>query len=416
MSYTRLLALSLTLLVLGAAPLCAQPPTPGAAFAKGIAAGSPLPPTLNQTFSYYLALSNAGNVPLDEVFVVDFLPIEMVLSSVTTGTYSNLGNFAPGVGVQVSYYTSTAPGTPTILGTSPDTTTNTTLPAPALAPGEYVIALRWEYGQAAVGMQTLVRPLITGQFVNPDNAGGPVAFGDIIENCAFFSAVYTAGNADVDRSDCRPFALSGPFVLFDPTKESLSGPGPFAPGESVSWRLRVSSTVQSSDPAPLADLIVSDLLPDGLAFAAWSFDDQGTGLPAPQVFEQLPNFAGTGRTLLRWRWQAGSGSLAVGQHVNIDLETTIGIGVPPGSVGNIFKLDNDTPGLQLRCAGQLDPDVFDVDGDADTSEGLCAGGVAVAIGAVAPIPTLDRAGLLLLVLLLVAVALRQLLRARRATP
>jgi len=94
MSYTRLLALSLTLLVLGAAPLCAQPPTPGAAFAKGIAAGSPLPPTLNQTFSYYLAHGTNSST-------ADFLRVSVV-GATTSVVLQELGSTANDNGAWVT--------------------------------------------------------------------------------------------------------------------------------------------------------------------------------------------------------------------------------------------------------------------------------------------------------------------------
>jgi hypothetical protein len=49
-------------------------------------------------------------------------------------------------------------------------------------------------------------------------------------------------------------------------------------------------------------------LPVDLIFSSWTLDDQGTGLPAPQVFENIPNCQNTGRVLLRWHWNAGSGN------------------------------------------------------------------------------------------------------------
>jgi hypothetical protein len=64
----------------------------------------------------------------------------------------------------------------TLWGSSPNTTTNTTLtsPPPGLGAGEYLTRIRWEYGQVAVGMNASATPRITGQIVNPDLAGGPV--------------------------------------------------------------------------------------------------------------------------------------------------------------------------------------------------------------------------------------------------
>jgi len=348
-------------------------PSPGAALQKNVSGSSPNPPTLNQTFSYELVPSNNGNVPLDNLVIIDTLPVELQLASVTTGAYNNLSDFAAGEGVRVSYEKNTAPGVFTLWGSSPNTTTNTTLtaPPPGLGAGEYVTRVRWEYGQAAAGMSASTRPQITGRIINPDNAGGPVAAGDTIQNCAALTSLYTAGPTNVTRNACRSFTLSGPFVQLNPAKDLLSGGGPFNPGQSVAWRLRVRSAAQSSDPAPLEDLVVTDLLPVDLVFVSWTFDDQATGLPAPQNFTQIPNFAGTGRTLLRWSWNAGSGNLGVNQQVWININTTIRNGAQSGSLSNDVTMDSDAPSLALRCSGSSQPDALDYDGDGDTAETLC---------------------------------------------
>jgi uncharacterized repeat protein (TIGR01451 family) len=359
--------------------------SPGAGFTKNMAGGTPNPPTLNQTFSYDLNVTNNGNVPLDNLVVIDTLPVELQVTSVTTGSYNGLADFAAGEGVRVSYEKNTAPGVFTLWGSSPNATTNTTLtaPPPGLGAGEYLTRIRWEYGQAQPGMAPTNRPLVTGRIINPDNAGGPVAIGDSVQNCAALSAVYTAGPTNVNRNDCETFNVSGPFVQLNPAKENLSGGGPFNPGQTVSWRLRVRSAAQSSDPVPLEGLVATDLLPVNLNFVSWSFDAQGTGLPAPQVFDQIPNFAGTGRTLLRWRWTAGSGNLGVNQQVWINISTTIRNGAPSGNLSNDFTLDSDAPGLSLRCSGSSQTDALDLDEDGGTAETLCRATGTISVAGIA---------------------------------
>lgn len=360
-------------------------PSPGANYSKNMAGGTPNPPTLNQTFSYDFNLTNNGNVPLDNLVNIDTLPVEFQTISVTTGAYNGLADFAAGEGVRVSYEKNTALGVFTLWGSSPNTTTNTTLtaPPPGLGAGEYLTRIRWEYGQAQPGMSPSTRPIVTGRIINPDNAGGPVAFGDSIQNCGALTAVYTAGPTNVSRNDCETFALSGPFVQLNPAKDNLSGGGPFNPGQTVSWRLRVRSAAQSSDPVPLESLIATDLLPINLNFTSWTFDDQGTGLPAPQTFAQIPNYAGTGRTLLRWTWTAGSGNLGVNQQVWINISTTIRNGAPSGSLSNDFTLDSDAPSLGQRCSGSSQSDALDYDGDGNTAETLCRATGTITVAGIA---------------------------------
>ncbi|MES1242478.1 MAG: SdrD B-like domain-containing protein, partial [Acidobacteriota bacterium] len=366
-------------------PVTTFVPNPGANFSKNMAGGTPNPPTLNQTFSYDLLVSNNGNVPLDTLVVIDTLPVELQVLSVTTGSYNGLADFAAGEGVRVSYEKNTALGVFTLWGSSPNTTTNTTLtaPPPGLGASEYLTRIRWEYGQAQPGMSPSSRPIVTGRIVNPDNAGGPVAIGDSVQNCAALSAVYTAGPTNVNRNDCETFVVSGPFVQLNPQKENLSGGGPFNPGQAVNWRLHVRSAAQSSDPVPLEGLVVTDLLPVNLLFSSWTFDDAGTGLPAPQVFDQIPNFAGTGRTLLRWRWNAGSGNLGVNQEVRINIATTIRSGAPFGSLSNDLTIDSDAPGLALRCSTPSQADALDYDEDADTAETLCRSTGTITVAGIA---------------------------------
>jgi large repetitive protein len=368
-------------------PVTTFVPAPASGLAKNITGASPNPPTFNQTFSYELVPTNTGNVPLDNLVMIDTLPVEMVVASVTTGAYTGLADFAVGEGVRVSYEKSTAPGVFTLWGSSPNTTTDTTLtsPPPGLGAGEYLTRIRWEYGAAAPGMAASTRPLVTGQIVNPDNAGGPVAIGDTIQNCVSTSAVHTAGPTNVNRGPvCRTFTLSGPFVQLNPAKDNLSGGGPFAPGQTVSFRLRVHSDARSSDPLPLETVVATDLLPVDLLFGGiWSFDAQGTGLPAPQVFDTIPNFAGTGRTLLRWRWNTGSGSLGVNQQVWINITVTLRNGAVGGSLTNDFTLEHDAPGLGQRCSGSSQADTLDYDGDADLAETLCRESETIAVVGIA---------------------------------
>jgi uncharacterized repeat protein (TIGR01451 family) len=213
---------------------------PGATLGVDFAPGSPNPPLLNQTFTHELAVANTGDVPLDNLVVIDTLPVEMTLDSVRTGSYTGLTDFAAGEGVRVSYEKNTAPGVFTLWGSSPNTTFQTTLtsPPPGLGQGEYLTRVRWEFGQAAPGMQATSRPALRGRATNPDNAGGPVAVGDTVQNCAALTAQYTAGPTTVTSSACKNFQLvAGPTI----TTES---PDSVALGSST----RATATLRGGNP------------------------------------------------------------------------------------------------------------------------------------------------------------------------
>ena len=130
------------------APAGAQ--TPSARLDVGFAPGFPDPPVLNLPYRYAVDVGNTGDVPLDRLEIIDTVPVELTLSQVTTGSYTGLSDFAAGEGVRVSYEKNTALGVFTLWGSSPNTTTNTTLtaPPPGLGAGEYITRVLWQYGQA----------------------------------------------------------------------------------------------------------------------------------------------------------------------------------------------------------------------------------------------------------------------------
>ncbi len=188
-------------------PVTTFVPSPGASFVKDLVGNVP---AVHQAFSYELTIGSSGNVPLDNLVVIDTVPVAMGVTRVTTGRYSGLADFAAGEGVRVSYEKNTAPGIFTLWGSSPNTTTNTTLtaPPPGLGAGEYITRIRRELGQASPGMTAVVRPSISGAIINPDNEGWPVAAGKTVSACATLSAVFTAGPTNVNRTDCEQFAIA----------------------------------------------------------------------------------------------------------------------------------------------------------------------------------------------------------------
>jgi hypothetical protein len=70
--------------------------------------------------------------------------------------------------------------------------------------------VRWEYGHAAAGATATNIPRVTGQIINPDNAGGPVTTGTTIGAFVQVSGTYTAGPTNVNDSDVYSFEPSPP--------------------------------------------------------------------------------------------------------------------------------------------------------------------------------------------------------------
>jgi len=353
----------------------------------------PNPPTLNQDFSYRLRIRNVGNVDLSNVEVIDQLPVQFQTTRVGSGRYSNMsGN------VTVDYETNLSAGFVT-LGTNA-VTGNTNYPIPPLAPGEYVTRLRWTFSNdMPPGVDSTTRPQIDGLIINPDNLGNPVMIGDNIQNCADATSVYDPGGANqltTDLNNCPSFNVSNPFVQLRPIKDELSS-GPYLPGETINWRLRVQNYFLSSDDLPLENLVITDLLPIDFIYTPGSqtFDANGTGLPAPQ-FTATDNFNNSGRTLLSWTWPPASGSLNVNQEIRVLFDTTVRNGAMFGSIDNTMGVSHDNPGLDQRCGNNntgtsgVATDAFDQDQDGSSVDPLCVASNGADISPVAQLSSVKE--------------------------
>ncbi len=261
---------------------------PSANLDVAFAPASPAPPVLGLGYDYALDVINDGDVPLDSLVVIDTLPVELDVLSVTTGRYTGLTDFAAGEGVRVSYEKNTAPGVFTLWGSSPNTTTDTVLtaPPPGLGAGEYLTRVRWEFGTAAAGMTATTPPAVRGRVTNPDNAGGPVGVGDSIQNCAALTAVHLAGPTNVNDLDCLQFGLiAGPDVAIQ------------AP-DSTPLGVSTEATATLSGGAPTGDLTFRVFAADDAACATPLLEDDvavaGAGLYGG------PSFPATGAGGYKW--------------------------------------------------------------------------------------------------------------------
>jgi uncharacterized repeat protein (TIGR01451 family) len=356
--------------------------------------GGPIPPAIStvpdngQEYYYYFRPANTGNVDLENMEIVDTLPVQFKVTRVATGRYNSyLSDFSAGVGVQVEYERSDNLNSWVVLGSSADVSTNAVLNAPALPVGVYITRLRWRYGTAAPGMlppSWSNRPRVYGVIVNPDNVGAAVSPGDVVDNCATLSAQYPAGTSPADQTDCTTFQISDPYVRFSPDKTDLTNSGPYVGGNTINWRLRARLDSYSSTDLSLDRLVLTDLLPVDLIYSGnYGFAPGSAGIPAPDTFEQIDNFQNTGRTLLRWTWAAGSGNFPRNTYADITYDTTVRSGAPLGSLGNTFGMQHNAPNLGQRCGGGNIADDFDLDGDGDTTDRRCIRDRAVQVQSVA---------------------------------
>ena len=358
--------------------------SPDAAATKGFGGGRPsgVPPAEGQAFSYNVGISNTGNIELDSITVVDDgdgsggpIDADLDITAVSTGAYDS-GYTGT---VTIRYTTNMAPAA--VLGSSSGNT-NMTFSIPALGAGEVVTAIQWDLaGPIPVGTSPT-----TAARVDATVRSGSTA-GSLVDNHLTVDWAATLGGpcggpsgpaTGTGTGDSFDFTVSDPYTYLRPSKNEVTT-GPYFPGNTITFDLDVLNDSLANDPAN--GIVVTDLLPRFLTFQAASetFADNGTGVSL-SLFENIDNYNGTGRTLLRWTL---AGDLDPGEQVDIGFQVTVELGVLFGQLTNTMGVSLiSEPPLQL-CATGSDTDAADLDGDSDTTDDLCTTTERVTIAAVA---------------------------------
>jgi SdrD B-like domain len=232
--------------------------------------------------------------------------------------------------------------------------------------------------------------------VTPNYAGAVESCGTILTAAGPGSLVdakkYVAGTPTS--------AYTNPYADYAPNPPAGMPQGP----ADYVFQLTASKLATSGD--SFVDPVIADLLPAGFEFVPdadggtnwWSsYTKASSGTPATEdpgnnppcvnpSFEKIDNFAGTGRTMLRWTWlgctlESPANSVRVGVYVSIRLKPTVSAGT---SLSNHFTALSATSVVDdagcLNYDRPTDPgsgltapqiDVLDMDGDGNNSETTC---------------------------------------------
>ncbi|NEO41329.1 MAG: hypothetical protein F6J90_35395 [Moorea sp. SIOASIH] len=339
---------------------------------------------IGNEFEFRLDPRNTGNVPMTTLTVTDDLDqvnddginlLDQVrVTKISTGRYNNYTG-----DVIVRYKTNLNPLT---AGTShPQNTTLTIGTDITLGAGEYITGVEFEYTNVPVGFQATAssnRPKLFVE-VQPDRE-----IGETIKNCA--QLTWTPNSPTNPLEQCQETEISALQAIVNPNKRDETQSGPYAPGDTIEFRLQFRN--ESSATADYVNPIIADLLPAGLDYGgAWRFDSVGsTSLPdnAEINFEAIPNYNGTGRTLLRW--QITGTQIPENRWLRIYVDTVVEQGVSTGSLTNeLFIMSNDSM-FDCNNSNRRSQDTFDVDGDGITDETICRRTANVEVAGIA---TLD---------------------------
>ena len=208
---------------------------------------------------------------------------------------------------------------------------------------------------------------------------GVAVTGEIIPKLRFQSTCDPGGlgtdpsyNPDQELS----IKIVPPLTEFSLTK--FVNPAAVPPGANVDYVLFWDLGETRSTSAPNKP-IISDLLPVGLDYVAGS-STQDNGSPLPAVEEVIPNFNGTGRTLVRWKFTGIYGQNANNGGVAIKFKARVKAGTAVGTINNSYNVSSTDDVLSSKFI-ENDPnkiltDTQDLDGDGNTTDLLVVSNTA----------------------------------------
>jgi uncharacterized repeat protein (TIGR01451 family)/fimbrial isopeptide formation D2 family protein len=329
-----------------------------------------------EAVTYTVNVANTGYLTLTNVTITDVIPVELDLQSWTLSATIT----KPITG----FYEINSDGNWLALPNNPYTSSQTiAVTGLGLSSGDKISKLRWDIGamdvlpQRTPGYSIQLAGLVTNT----------LSFGDSFQNCAFVKAT----ELTTTLSSCNTVDIIAPRVIPRVSK-SHSGAS-FLPLDYVDF------TVELSNPdvahLPLDNPVLADLLPAPFTYVIGSatfISTSAPSAPAPNL-SVTNNYSGTGRTLLRWRWQDESGSggtdasysLAPGEKLIVTYRIQVADGTPPGDYSNSAALidwtgptNPDLPAVDaekiLLCARDsalVYNDSADLDGDGLTTEASC---------------------------------------------
>jgi uncharacterized repeat protein (TIGR01451 family) len=356
-----------------------QAPNYSGIVTKGLSDYTGQPIIAGSSISYGMSWGNNGNVPLANVVVEDLIPSAIKLTSFTVPSHTN------GSGVFYNIYYKSA--------NSPVYTLHPASPFNAAAYYDF-----GPYGTYGNNLNLALTDYVTGvklEFLNDLPPGfmsnqaywyytvNETLTPQTVNNCLTYT---TTSPITGSQSACAPFTHNPrlTYAVPNPEKQYTVDPSFYAhwspePIGGVLWTRLAMQTYAS---APMVNPVIMDLLPLGLTYDnAWQMPApfNSANLPAP-VFEHIPNYNGSGRELLRWRWTGTYATLDAGTQVFARVKVT-NLAMPGVELKNVYALSSDNSRGCHRVSiynpdNDLLKDTYDLDGDGSTTDSLCFNSVS----------------------------------------
>ncbi len=358
------------------------------------------------TGRFVLNLDTVGtNYPSNELILIDNLPPELQVTSVTSGQWDASFDF---VQAYVEYSTNNGstytafPGQPISYNTN----------AIYTAPVTNITNVRWrfEYDPDATAPfnftqaglpytwsfttrpEIRVLPRSSATVADPpSNAPMPAAVpGNTYNNCLQVSRTNSSGSAITDPCNIEPLTVNGTYVslrtyknetpgemwddLSDPNITNFVADGSILPGDTLRYRITVEITERSS--APLVNPTIQDTMPaasDFIFVRNGTAQLDGVDLPAAQQ----PTFTQVGQ-VLTWAWNNPSPALTINplslgsRFLTVEFFARIPRGQAPNTYTNTLYTVTDSIDAVCENGTQVqDSANGDVDGDGDATDPAC---------------------------------------------
>ncbi len=318
--------------------------------------------------SYYaLNWQNTSNVPLTNFFVEDSIPDEIMITHFGTGGWQLVDYSAFNI-----YYQTNFNSTYTLWTGSPFSGERDLYPSNlGLATGERLTKIKFDFGNFAAGAKL-------GYDIYVFYTATDVAVVTPTTNKLTYATTSPVlgtktATADVTIEPRPNFSIPQPQKTFltAPLSYSYLYDTPKSVGDTV-W-VGLLMQVNSGGQA-ITDPILSDLLPLGLTYdGEWQRGADYLGLGTP-VFTRTPNYNGSGRELIRFKWTGTPANLNDVAQVFFRTKVTNLATFP--SMNNYVTLNGANamgcidPDIYAADDGFL-PDTYDLNGNGSTTDSVC---------------------------------------------
>ncbi|MBP7829703.1 MAG: hypothetical protein KA248_07280, partial [Kiritimatiellae bacterium] len=330
---------------------------------------------VNKTFN--IAVNNSGNTPITNVVVTDEIKPEFSVTRFNTGNF----NGTPAgerEGIDVFYQTTLSGGWLAAPGNPYSGLANTVILASSLglAPGEYITALQWNYGELPVNYSVANLSYQT-DVMTTDRDGNPVVAGDVLTNRADLAYYSFLGPSNRSSTVTLNVLSARPVVQLT---KAMTNAVPVKDSDTLTFRLTLANRTEAA--AALESPVIADLLVDYLTYVpgSWWVQSGPPGLPAP-VFTESPNYNGTGRTLLKWDWTGYD--LPTNRSIEVRFRAQLAPGTLYGGKTNEISLvDWANPSVDTNTT-LYGRDVYDLNGDGSTNDNIYFQRLGYSISAIA---------------------------------